>query len=61
VTARLTEIGPGAIDSPGLAGHVAAALALDEGRALSDPQDWNEEERKIVVDASEVGAVQTAV
>jgi hypothetical protein len=61
VAAGLTEVDPRAVNASGLVGHVAAALALDDGLALPDPQHRNEEEGKIVVDPGEVGSAQAAV
>jgi hypothetical protein len=61
VAARLTEVDPEAVNASGLVGHMAAALALDDGLALPDPQHRNEKKGKIVVDPSEVGSAQAAV
>ena len=61
MAARLTEVDPRAENASALVGHVAAALALDEGLAFPDPQNGNEEEGKVVVDPGEVRSAQTAV
>jgi hypothetical protein len=61
VAAGLTEVDPRAVNASALVGHVAAALALDDGLAFPDPQNGNEEERQVLIDPGKIGAAQAAV